>query len=195
MGLPDTATVRSAWSAGWPRSRITRRFSRQLRGCAPITRAPASSWSATGRTGIGGHWSTEAVRLGLEQQIVWAGERSDMVGVYNALDLLCLSSVSEGFPNVLAEAMACGKTVVTTDVGDARLILGDLVTSSRLGIRRRLQLRSSAACHCTAERRRRLGEAARERIVARFDIAAMVTRTEAALGETIGRHRASLRSS
>jgi glycosyltransferase involved in cell wall biosynthesis len=42
-----------------------------------------------------------------------------------AADLLCLPSWSEGYPNVVVEALACGRPVVATDVGGVSEIVND----------------------------------------------------------------------
>jgi glycosyltransferase involved in cell wall biosynthesis len=66
---------------------------------------------------------TFAASLGLND-IIWSNGRDDIPAVFSACDVVCSSSAyGEGFSNTLAEAMACGRRCIATDVGDAREII------------------------------------------------------------------------
>lgn len=66
-----------------------------------------------------------AERLGMASRILWAGPSDDLSAVYSALDILSLCSVTEGFPNVVAEGMCAGLPCVATDVGDVAELMGE----------------------------------------------------------------------
>lgn len=69
-----------------------------------------------------------ASRLPDARRFHWLGTQKQTEAIYPMLDILTVTSVSEAYPMVLIEAMACGVPCVSTDVGDARLILGELGT-------------------------------------------------------------------
>jgi glycosyltransferase involved in cell wall biosynthesis len=62
--------------------------------------------------------------LGLEQQVHFLGEVLDIPGLLSACDLFVFSSVSEGVPNAVLEAMAAGLAVVGTDYAGIREAVG-----------------------------------------------------------------------
>jgi glycosyltransferase involved in cell wall biosynthesis len=64
-------------------------------------------------------------QTGFADRFVILGQRSDIPVCLSAIDIYCLHSRTEGFPNVLGEAMAMGVPCVTTDVGDAAVLIGD----------------------------------------------------------------------
>lgn len=61
----------------------------------------------------------------LEDVIILLGRQKNVQALYNGFDIMTLSSsFGEGFPNVIAEAMACGIPCVATDLGETRAIMG-----------------------------------------------------------------------
>jgi glycosyltransferase involved in cell wall biosynthesis len=126
-------------------------------------------------------------RSGLGSRVHLLSERRDAARFLAALDVSVMCSSSEGFPNVVAEAMASGIPCVATDVGDAAAIVGDagVVVAPRdsaalaAGITRLLDLDVQA--------RSDLSVAARERIRARFSLEAMAQRYQQLYLEMTGR--------
>ena len=68
-------------------------------------------------------WLAES---GLRNRVILLEHQTSIRTLLNGLDLLCVSSATEAFPLVLGEAMACGVPCVTTRVGDAPELVGDL---------------------------------------------------------------------
>jgi glycosyltransferase involved in cell wall biosynthesis len=68
--------------------------------------------------------------LGVERDVIFTGFRSDVDAIYPALDLAALSSLNEGTPLTLIEAMSHGRPVLTTEVGGYADILGNVIQLS-----------------------------------------------------------------
>lgn len=54
---------------------------------------------------------------GLADKVLFAGTRNDIPGLLEAFDIFVLPSISEGLPMAVLEAMAAGKPIVATRVG------------------------------------------------------------------------------
>ena len=116
---------------------------------------------------------------GLGGYVHLLGRRDDIHSLDAALDILAMPSViGEGFPNVVAEAMACGVPCAVTDVGDAAFLVAD--TGRVVPPRDPAALADAlmVLVRSGADYRHRLGESARRRVVENFSLAKMVTAYE-----------------
>ena len=92
------------------------------------------------------------------------GERDDVPACLAASDIFCLHSVTEGFPNVLGEAMAVGVPCITTDVGDAAFLLDQPEWVVPAGSPKRLAEKILNMLSMPDSARKKLGETAALRI-------------------------------
>jgi glycosyltransferase involved in cell wall biosynthesis len=70
----------------------------------------------------------QAQALRIADRVVFAGHRTDVADLLGALDVFCISSLYEGTPLALFEAMAAGKAIVSTSVDGCREVLEDGAT-------------------------------------------------------------------
>ena len=121
---------------------------------------------------------------GLSGRFVRLGLREDIPRLHAAFDVAALSSAfGEGFPNVLAEAMACGVPCAATDSGDSAAIVGGTGLVVPPGDPEALaaawtQLRSEGRDALAAR-----GAEARRRIAERYSLAAMIDAYRTLYGE------------
>ncbi|WP_254401564.1 GT4 family glycosyltransferase PelF [Streptomyces sp. AC555_RSS877] len=110
-----------------------------------------------------------AAELGHADAVTFEGRVDDIKDAYAAGNVVMLSSISEGFPFTLIEAMSCGRATVSTDVGGVREAVGDtgLVVPPRDPA-----AMAAAALQLLGDpgRRRVMGEAARLRVIEQFTL-------------------------
>jgi glycosyltransferase involved in cell wall biosynthesis len=66
----------------------------------------------------------ESVRLGISDAVAFTGFREDALSLYAELDIVALTSLNEGTPLTLIEAMCCGRAVAATEVGGVEDLMG-----------------------------------------------------------------------
>jgi glycosyltransferase involved in cell wall biosynthesis len=112
--------------------------------------------------------------LGLTDHVHRLGYRSNIAEIFPAFDICCLASFTRSFPDVLAEAMACGVPCVASGGGMVADIIGNtgvVVADNRAetlrdGLRELLE--------CSSELRKRKGHSARRRIEEQYSLQSMV---------------------
>ena len=95
-----------------------------LRAAAQLTRQiPGLRFVIVGDGPLRPALTAQAAQLGIADQVVFAGERSDVDVLLRDASLFWLTSRWEGLPNVVLEALASAVPVVASDVGGTRELL------------------------------------------------------------------------
>ena len=81
-----------------------------------LDQSPGLAVLAVGGGPLRGDMEVLASTLGLTGHVVFTGEQDKVERCYAAMDVFVLTSLFEGLPNVVLEAMSCGRPVVATSV-------------------------------------------------------------------------------
>lgn len=108
-------------------------------------------------------------RLNLQNNVIFAGFAASAAAAYNEGDFVVLSSISEGFPYSVVEAMMCGRSVVGTDVGG----VSEALEGCGLVVEPRNPTEMAEACLKMIEdpeQTREMGQMAREKALTQFSL-------------------------
>lgn len=139
---------------------------------------PAARFVIAGDGELGGILRERAARLGLGDRVRFLGWRADVASLYADIDVVVLTSHSEGTPVSVIEALAARRAVVATAVGGVPDIVsaetGVLVADGDgAGVARAI-----VALIDDPEQRRRLGESGRAHVLPAYDAITLVRRIE-----------------
>jgi glycosyltransferase involved in cell wall biosynthesis len=138
-------------------------------GCVRASVPSARLWVAGESIGASST-AVQALAADLGNSVRWLGLRRDMPALLDAADGFVLSSAWEGMPLAVGEAMAMEKSVVATDVGGVRELVGDAGVLVPAKSPEGLAKAMLEMMRKTNDERHRLGLAARARIVAHFSM-------------------------
>ena len=106
--------------------------------------------------------------------VTWIPFQSDPELFYPALDVFTLSSRTEACPMTILEAMSCGVTCITTDVGDCAHLIGKTGTVVPAGEVEELVVAWTDWMKCREEKGESLRRATRERVMTTFSLGRVV---------------------
>ena len=118
------------------------------------------------------------INHGVDNNFRLLGKRNSINELILLFDVFCLHSVSEGFPNVLGEAMSSGIPCVSTDAGDAGILLGDTGRLVEVGQPKQLSKALLEVLDLPPEKIKEISKLGRERIKSRFSINRIVKKYE-----------------
>ena len=132
--------------------------------------------------------------LGLAAQVCLLGNRDDVPALLSEFDIFVLSSIAEGMPGVVLEAMAAGLPVVATEVGGVGEVVAPGITGLLVPAGNPAALAGALANYVAHEDLRiQHGGAGRRRVEARFKVNDMVSAYAALYDELLDQRASAVR--
>jgi glycosyltransferase involved in cell wall biosynthesis len=158
---------------------------------AVLARHPDARFLLVGDGPLRGELRDAAAARGLDHAVVFPGLRDDVRGYLAAIDVYLMTSIYEGLPVALLEAMAMRRPVVATPVGGIPEVVRDGESGRLVGVGD-VAAAAAATLDLLGDRQRAagLGAAARRTITERFSASAMVRRVESIYDEILQRPNA-----
>jgi len=154
--------------------RAEKNLGRLLKAFALVRQGLAAKLVIVGDGPDRGRLEEQARALGITDEVLFAGYSAMPEAWHRAFDVFALSSDTEQMPLGVLEAMAAGKPVVSTDVGDVR----DMVSEENKGLVTALTVPALAAALremlVDPERAARIGASNRARAVTEYDERKMI---------------------
>ncbi len=125
----------------------------------------------------------------LLRHFILLGERSDVPVCLAVMDIFCMPSSNEGFPNALVEAMAMGLPCIATDVGDTAFLVGDTAIVVPPQNEQALAEGLLQVIALSAKQREQMGQQAKERVRSEFSIEKARARFEAVYKEVMSKNK------
>jgi glycosyltransferase involved in cell wall biosynthesis len=131
-----------------------------------------------------------AGELGISGKVRFLGVRDDVPAVLKLMDVLVLSSLSEGSPNVVLEGMASGVPIVGTRVGGVPELVEDGVSGLLVDPGDVPAMSNAVLALLTdPDRARAMGEKGRTRATEDYDINRVIVRIEDVFSDLLKRAR------
>ena len=158
---------------------------------AVLARRPDTRFLLVGDGPLCEELQTAAEARGLDRAVAFPGLRDDVRPYLAATDVYLMTSIYEGLPVALLEAMAMRRPVVATPVGGIPEVVRD-GENGRLVAVGDVEAAAGATLDLLGDRRRAagLGAAARRTVTERFSASAMVRRVESIYDEILQRPNA-----
>ncbi|MDZ4383797.1 MAG: glycosyltransferase family 4 protein, partial [Thermodesulfovibrionia bacterium] len=118
-------------------------------------------------------------KLGIANYVIFTGFRHDLLKIYSDLDIVVLTSLNEGTPVSIIEAMASGKPVIATNVGGVSSLVENNINGFLVNPQD-VQALSDAIIKLLkdSDLRQKMGREGQSSVFPRYDISQLVKRVD-----------------